>query len=188
MEPEKLVVVGVTLVVVVVGMMVGVSFLTFPADNDGGHIQLTRTTEDTDLLELALEVPDSWTFEMSDGTSITLADLEGQVVLIDLMATWCTTCITQNGYLETVKAGLGGLGVIISLTVDTSETVSMMDDYKTSKSLSWAHGVDDTLFMNYFSISSVPSMVLIDGDGFFRYFHIGLWSAASISDTIGLIT
>ena len=187
MEPEKLVVVGVTLVVVVVGMLVGVSFLTYPADNDGGHNQLTRTTEDTDLLELALEVPDTCTFEMSDGTSVGLADLEGQVVLIDLMATWCTTCITQNGYLETVNAGLGGLGVIISLTVDTSETVSMMNDYKTSKSLPWAHGVDDTLFMNYFSVSSVPTMVLIDGDGFFRYFHIGLWSAASISDTIGLI-
>ncbi len=187
MEPEKLAVVGVTLVVVVVGMLVGVSFLTFPSDNGGGHNQLTRTTEDTDLLELALEVPDNWTFEMSDGTTVTLSDLQGQVVLIDLMATWCTTCATQNGYLETVNDGLAGVGVIISLTADTSETVSMMDDYKTSKDLPWAHGVDDGLFLNYFSVSSIPSMVLIDGDGFFRFFHVGLWSAASISDTIALI-
>ena len=187
MEPEKLVIVGVTLIVVVVGMVVGVSFLTFPTDDGGGNDQLTRTTEDTDLLELALEVPETWTFEMSDGTSITLADLEGQVVLVDLMATWCSSCVTQNGYLETVHEGLGGIGAIISLTVDTSETASMMDDYKTSKNLPWAHGVDDRQFMNYFSISSVPSMVLIDGDGIFRYFHIGLWPAASISDKIGLI-
>jgi len=187
MEPEKLVVVGVTLVVVVVGMVVGVSFLTYPTDNDGGHNQLTRTTQNTDLLELQLKVPDSWTFAMSDGSSITLADLEGQVILIDLMATWCTTCTTQNDYLETVNEGLGSLGVIISLTVDTSETVSMMEDYKTSKDLPWAHGVDDTLFMNYFSVSSVPTMVLIDGDGFFRYFHIGLWTAASISDKMASI-
>jgi hypothetical protein len=66
MEPEKMAVVGVTLVVVVVGLVIGVSFLTFPTDNNSGHNQLTRTTQDTDLLELELEAPD-WTFEMSDG-------------------------------------------------------------------------------------------------------------------------
>nr|KXH72446.1 MAG: hypothetical protein AM325_08855 [Candidatus Thorarchaeota archaeon SMTZ1-45] len=73
------------------------------------------------------------------------------------------------------------------MTVDSSETTSMMADYKSSRDLPWAHGVDNRQFLNYFSISSVPSMVLIDSDGFFRYFHVGLWSAVSISDTVGLI-
>ena len=187
MEPEKLAIVGVTLVVVVVGLLVGVSFLTFPVDNDGGNDQLTKTTRDTDLLELELEVPETWTFEMSDGTTVTLSDLKGQVILVDLMATWCSSCATQNSYLETVHTNLAGVTVVISLTVDTQETVSMMHDYKTSKSLPWAHGVDNRLFLDYFSISSIPSMVLIDGDGFFRYFHVGLWTAASISDTVALI-
>ena len=86
MEPEKMAVVGVMLVVLVVGLTIGVSFLTFPTGGNGGHEQLTRTTQDTDLLELALEAPD-WSFEMSDDSTITLSDLEGQVVLIDLMAT-----------------------------------------------------------------------------------------------------
>jgi thiol-disulfide isomerase/thioredoxin len=187
MEPEKLAVVGITIVLVVVGLLVGMSFLTFPADGDGGQNQLTKTTRDTDLLELGLEVPKTWIFEMSDGTTLTLSDLKGQVVLVDLMATWCSTCITQNSYLETVDVNLAGVAVVISLTVDTAETVSMMNDYKTSKSLSWAHGVDNRLFLDYFGISSIPSLVLIDGDGFFRYFHVGLWSAVSISDTIASI-
>jgi thiol-disulfide isomerase/thioredoxin len=187
MEPEKMAVVGVTLVVVIVGMLVGVSFLTFPASSDGGHVQLTRTSQDTDLLELGLEVPDTWTFEMSDGTTVTLSDLEGQVVLIDLMATWCSSCATQNGYLETAYDNLGGTAVIISLTVDTTETTTMMADYKTNNDLPWAHGVDNRQFLDYFSISSVPSMVLIDSNGFFRYFHIGLWSSASISTTVASI-
>ncbi|MHA3963297.1 MAG: TlpA family protein disulfide reductase [Candidatus Thorarchaeota archaeon SMTZ1-45] len=103
------------------------------------------------------------------------------------MTTWCSTCTTQNGYLETVHNSLAGTVVIISLTVDSSETTSMMADYKSSRDLPWAHGVDNRQFLNYFSISSVPSMVLIDSDGFFRYFHVGLWSAVSISDTVGLI-
>ena len=186
MEPEKMAVVGVTLVVVVVGLLIGVSFLSFPTGDDGGHVQLTRTTQDTDLLELGLEAPD-WTFEMSDGSTVSLSDLEGQIVLIDLMATWCSSCATQNSYLETVHENLGGTAVVVSLTVDSEETVSMMADYKSNNDLPWAHGLDDRQFLNYFSISSVPTMVLIDANVYFRYFHIGLWSSAAISTTVASI-
>ena len=119
MEPEKLAVVSITIVVVVVGMLVGVSFLTFPVDSNGGHTQLTKTTQDTDLLELGIEVPDTWEFEMSDGTTLTLSDLEGQVVLVDLMASWCSSCETQNGYLETIHTSLAGTAVVVSLSVDS---------------------------------------------------------------------
>lgn len=186
MEPEKLAIVGVTLVVVVVGMAVGVSFLTFPTGDNGGDTQLTKTTQDTDLLELGLEAPD-WTFEMSDGTTLSLADLEGDVVLVDLMATWCSSCDTQNSYLETIVQDLTGTVVVVSLTVDTSETTSMMADYKSNKELNWAHGVDNRQFMDYFGISSVPTMVLIDADGFFRFFHIGVWTSAAISSKVASI-
>ena len=185
MEPVKMAVVGVTLVVVVVGMLIGVSFLTFPAGDDGGHNQLTRTTTDTDLLELGLEVPDTWEFGMSDGSTIALSDLEGQVILVDLMATWCTTCKIQNGYLETIHEDLAGSVMVISLSVDySSETTADMAQYMIDEDVAWAHGVDDTLFLNYFSVTSLPSLVLIDSDGYFRYFHVGLWSEASISSTI----
>jgi thiol-disulfide isomerase/thioredoxin len=186
MEPEKLGIVGVILVVVVVGMAVGVSFLTFPVDGDNGNTQLTKTTQDTDLLELGLEAPD-WSFEMSDGTTLSLSDLEGDIVLIDLMATWCTYCVTQNGYLDTLVQDLTGTVVVISLTIDTSETASMMADYKSTRGLNWAHGLDNRQFSNYFGVSSVPTLVLIDADGFFRYFHTGVWTDAAISSKVASI-
>lgn len=103
------------------------------------------------------------------------------------MATWCSSCEIQNGYLETVYESLAESVIIVSLTVDPSETVSMMANYKDNKTLPWAHGVDDRKFLYYFSISSIPSMVLIDANGYFRYFHVGLWSAESIINTVGLI-
>ncbi len=187
MEPEKLAIVGVTLVIVVVGLAVGVSFLTFPTNGDNGDTPLTRTTQDTDLLELELEVPGTWEFEMSDGTTLSLSDLEGDIVLVDLMATWCTYCGTQNDYLETIIQDLTGTVVVISLTIDPDETPSMMADYKSNKDLNWAHGVDNRQFSNYFSISSVPSLVLIDADGFFRYFHVGVWTSAAISSKVASI-
>jgi thiol-disulfide isomerase/thioredoxin len=190
MEPEKMAITGVVIVIVVVGLAVGVTMFTFqPNDTGGNDTTLTGITADRDLLELGLQVDSSWEFDLSDGTTVTMGDLAGKIIVVDLMATWCTYCITQNAYLETVHESLGGPVVILSLTIDRSETVQMMADYKSDKGLSWDHGLDtDAKFASYFSVTSVPTLILIDSDGYFRYMHIGVWSDAVLSDRILSIT
>ena len=47
MEPEKMAIVGVTMAIVVVGVLIGMSFLTFPAGGGGDDSNLTRTTQCT---------------------------------------------------------------------------------------------------------------------------------------------
>ena len=176
MEPEKMAITGVLLVVVILGLTLGVSVFTF---------QDPEITADTDLLALGLQVSSDWEFDMADGTTLSISDLSGKVIVVDLMATWCTYCITQNGYLETVYDTMSGSVEILSLTIDRSETVSMMADYQSDKGLPWDHGLDtDASFTSYFSVTSVPTLVLIDGDGFFRYMHIGVWSEAVLTDRI----
>ncbi|MFX1484791.1 MAG: TlpA family protein disulfide reductase [Promethearchaeota archaeon] len=188
MEPEKIAVVGVTLAIVTVGLLIGVSFLTFPTGDADGETPLTGIVVDRDLLELGLEAPTDWTFEMSDDSTLTLSDLRGQVVIVDLMATWCTSCASQNSYLETVYQNLAGTATIISLTVDASETAQMMATYKSDKGLLWDHGVDTgEKFDNYFNVQYIPTIVLIDANGIFRYMHEGIWSAGSISDAVASI-
>jgi thiol-disulfide isomerase/thioredoxin len=189
MEPEKLAIAGVVLVTVTVGLLIGVSFLTFPTGDVGGNDPpLTKYTTDRDLAELELSVPSSWSFEMSDGSTLDLSDLLGQVVVVDLMATWCPSCNTQNTYLAEVSENLAGTAVVISLTVDDSETISMMADYKSTKQLDWAHGLDtDSSFENYFNVQNIPTLVLIDATGVFRYLHIGVWTTAALSTAIASI-
>lgn len=182
MEPEKLAVTGIVLVVVVLGLTLGVSLFIFQAP------EVTEITADRDLLELGLQVPSDWEFEMANGSTISLSDLSGKIILVDLMATWCGSCATQNEYLETVYATLTGPLVIISLTIDRSETAAMMEDYQSDNGLPWDHGVDTgSSFASYFEVTSVPTLVLIDGDGYFRYMHIGLWSEVVITDRIASI-
>ena len=183
MEPEKMAITGMILVVVVVGITLGISVLAFQEPVNG--TTLTEIRPDTDLLELGLQVPSTWEFAMSDGTTISLSDFSGQAILVDLMATWCSTCTIQNGYLESAHESLSGSLVILSLTVDRSETVPMMADYKSDRGLLWAHGLDtNSVFTNYFKVTNVPTLVLIDGDGYFRYMHVGTWSEAVITDKV----
>jgi cytochrome oxidase Cu insertion factor (SCO1/SenC/PrrC family) len=192
MEPRKTVVTGVMLVLVIVGISIGASVFAFKPSTDTyttEQPQLTGITTDRDLLELGLQVPGSWTFNLSNGSTVNLNNLTGKVILVDLMTTWCGTCATQNSNLQTIYDTLGGQVYVLSLTVDRTETIAMMADYKSAKHLSWDHGVDTgSSFSNYFKVTSVPTMVLIDGNGYFRYVHIGLWSVASISARITSIS
>ncbi|MFW9769629.1 MAG: TlpA family protein disulfide reductase, partial [Candidatus Thorarchaeota archaeon] len=72
--------------------------------------------------------------------------------------------------------------------VDDSETAAMMADYKSTKALDWPHGVDTgSSFENYFNVRNIPTLVLIDADGVFRYLHVGTWSSAAMTDTIASI-
>jgi thiol-disulfide isomerase/thioredoxin len=104
------------------------------------------------------------------------------------MATWCPSCNTQNTYLTEISENLAGTAVVISLTVDDSETTTMMADYKSTKGLDWAHGLDtDSSFENYFNVRNIPTLVLIDASGLFRYLHVGVWTAAALSTTIASI-
>jgi thiol-disulfide isomerase/thioredoxin len=186
MEPEKLAITGVILVVVVVGLLVGVSVFAFqPSGGSQNPSTLSGITTDTDLLELGIQVPSDWEFDMADGSTLTISELDGKIVLVDLMATWCTYCATQNTYLQSVYDTMAGPLEILSLTIDRSETIGMMADYQSDKGLPWDHGLDSgSKFTNYFSVTSVPTLVLIDSDGYFRYLHVGTWSTAVMTDKI----
>ncbi|NOR39145.1 MAG: redoxin domain-containing protein [Candidatus Thorarchaeota archaeon] len=189
MESEKLLIVGLVGVIIVVGLIVVASpylFLT-PAngnnDNNGGSSG--TIPRDSDLLDLSLEVPD-WNLVMSDDSIITMYELHGKFVIIDLMATWCTYCASQNSaLLEIYNAIDSDSLVIISLTVDDTETIGMMAEYKVDNGLPWAHGLDTSdVFGDYFSVTSIPTAILIDADGYFRWVHSGVWTESSITQTL----
>ncbi|MHA1902333.1 MAG: TlpA family protein disulfide reductase [Candidatus Thorarchaeota archaeon] len=143
---------------------------------------------DTDLLDLALEMP-NWNFTMSDDTTLSLRSLLGKPIIIDLMATWCSTCEAQNANFETLLDEQGDSITMISLSASSSDTISLMSTYKSERSLEWAHGLDpDDLFAEYFEFIYIPTIIIVDANGYFRWMHTGPWSVASMTDVLNLIT
>lgn len=184
MEPEKIAITGFVTIVLVVGLIVGVSFFVFETPNtNGGHTG--NIVHDTDLLDLSLRVSSDWEFELSNGTTISLGNFSGRTILVDLMATWCDTCIAQNSILESLYDSMGESLYILSLTIDHSETTALMAEYQSHEGLPWDHGMDSgAKFGNYFNVVYIPTLILIDGDGYFRYVHEGPWALASMTDII----
>ena len=189
MESEQLLIVGIVGVIIVVGLIVVASpyiFLT-PTDgnNDNNNGSTGNIPRDADLLDLSLEVPD-WNLLMSDDSIITMHELRGKFVIIDLMATWCSPCASQSIELLEIYNSIDSDSlVIISLTIDDAETIEMMADYRTNNDLPWSHGLDTSdVFGDYFSVSSIPTLVIIDDNGYFRWLHPGFWIESGITEVL----
>ena len=189
MESEQLVIVGLIGVIIVVGLIVVVSpylFLT-PTDgnNDNNNDSSGNIPHDVDLLDRSLEAPD-WNLLISDDTIITIHELRGKFVIIDLMALWCSPCASQSIELLEIYDNYDSDSlIIISLTIDDAETIEMMADYKADNDLPWLHGLDTSdVFSDYFSVSSIPTLIVIDDNGYFRWVHPGVWTESSITETL----
>lgn len=186
MQPEKALAAIVISTIVVLGFAIGFTFLTF----DGGTPNNTTTTttgniaQDVDLRGLGVQLPD-WNLVMSDGSYQPLHELRDRFLVVDLMATWCSSCTIQNENLKTLYNNMGDNIHLISLTVDNQETEAMMAAYMTDNDLPWPHGLDtQSVFSNYFNVQYIPSIVIIDNEGYLRWYHVGLWSEADMAETL----
>jgi hypothetical protein len=189
MQPEKALIVVVVGTVAVLGFAVGFTFLTFDGGTPNNHTNTTseNIAQDVDLRNLGVQLPD-WNLIMSDGSFQTLHSLRDRFLVVDLMATWCSSCTTQNDNLKTLYNNMGDSIHLISLTVDTLETEAMMAAYMADNDLPWPHGLDtQSVFSNYFNVEYIPSIVIIDDEGYLRWFHVGLWSEPDMAETLALL-
>jgi len=189
MESEKLVIVGMIGIIIVVGLIVVASPYLFPTptggNNDNNNDSSGSIPRDTDLLDRSFEAPD-WNLLMSDDSIITIHELRGKFVIIDLMALWCGPCASQSIELLEIYDNYDSDSlVIVSLTIDNAETIEMMAEYKADNSYPWPHGLDTSdVFSDYFSVSSIPTMIIIDDNGYFRWVHPGFWDESGITETL----
>src|SRR5688500_13064847 len=57
-----------------------------------------------------------------DGTSLSLADLQGKVVIVNLWASWCPPCLSEMPALERLHRELGKDGaVVVGVAADPGE-------------------------------------------------------------------
>ncbi len=163
---------------VVTGIMLGVVYL-----NNVGN-GAPSLVEDTDLLGQNIEMP-NLNMTLTNDTVVGLYDLRGQVLLIELMATWCSACEAQIINLQSLQDTRTTGIKIISLSVDVSETPAVMAAYKQEHGYDWDSGVEnDGGFSSFLDLEYVPTLIIIDPDGFLRWIHVGTWAASSMDSTL----
>ena len=118
-----------------------------------------------------------------DGAPMVLADLRGQVVLIDFWATWCGPCTTQFPHLNEWHAQYAQQGLRIVALSD--EEPDLVREYVKATQLTYPIGLDpDSRIRAAYLVPGMPTTVIIDRAGVVRYIAVGTSDPAEVEAVI----
>lgn len=125
-------------------------------------------------IELDEPAPD-FTLKSNQGSNIRLADLKGEVVMINFWATWCGPCLQEMPLLNELyqkyeSAGFTLLGVNVEDEEDKAKVNDMMEKLQVSFPILYDV---ESIASELYSVDAMPSTVFVDREGNFRYVHRG---------------
>jgi peroxiredoxin len=117
----------------------------------------------------------SYSAEKTDGTPIALSDLKGQVVLLNIWATWCKPCRQEIPALETLHQRHRAAGLVVAgVSIDVDEDRKKVAEFAGALGASYAiwYDPDDRVSTTFLALG-VPASYLIGRDGTLRWRHVG---------------
>jgi peroxiredoxin len=135
--------------------------------------------------EVGNRAPD-FTLEDLSGTSITLSDLQGKIVMVNFWATWCNPCKEELPYFDLVYNNWTGdmEMLIVNLKEDGAVVEAFINDYEYSFPvlLDGTGSVADSYPVN--SSLDIPRTFFIDADGIIKHSKRGKFASVSEIETI----
>lgn len=130
------------------------------------------------------DAPEGWAEEAPDyaavtlgGDPVALADLRGEVVLLNVWATWCVPCRVEVPELQALHEehahrGLHVVGVTVDSRAASNDVVNFIDEFGMTYDI-WVD--PDHTVLNRFRATGVPITVLIDREGRIAWRHLGMF-------------
>jgi len=123
--------------------------------------------------------------EHLDGSRVRLSDLRGQVVVLNVWASWCPPCRAEMPALQALHEQRAGDGVVVlgvNSTVQDSEQAAR--DFVMEYGLTFPIGLDrDGQATRLYQVRALPSTFFIDRQGIIRRVVVGGPLDASVLET-----
>lgn len=129
-------------------------------------------------------------FTLTDiyGHEFSLSDFRGKVVIIEFFTIHCPTCGDQVDELKKVWSKFHDGLYIISISVSPSDTDEQLRSYAAEHGIPWRVARDTAGVGENYDIRYVPTLVIVDREGYIRYRHVGLtYSDELISEVSSLL-
>lgn len=130
------------------------------------------------------------------GQAFTIQSLQGKVVLVEMMAMWCSSCFRQQGQVKALHELLGERDdfVSIGLDIDPNEDSASLKGYVESNGFNWLYAVSPadvsreiaSLYGDQFLNPSSTPMLVIDRHGTAHPLPFGIKSADELLQAIQL--
>ncbi len=107
-------------------------------------------------------------YEKPDRETVSLDDLKGKYVYIDVWATWCNPCLAEIPSLQKLEKDYHDKNIqFVSISIDKRDDYFTWTDMVEEKNLGGIqlYANEDKEFPKAYRISSIPRFILIDPDG-----------------------
>lgn len=111
------------------------------------------------------DVSPGFTYQDINGKKVSLADLKGKPVYIDIWATWCPPCRAELPYLKKLEEKYGEQVYFVSISCDMDKTKweTMVKQEKLG-GIQLHFGNDQSLMQAY-AVTGIPRFILLDAEG-----------------------
>ena len=114
-----------------------------------------------------------FTFASLDGSEVSLSDYEGNVVLVNLWATWCSPCRAEIPDIEAAYQTYLDEGFVV-LGVNIEESREIVAPFVEEFDMSYPVLLDKTgELMKIYRAQGLPMSFLVDADGVIQVRHMG---------------
>ena len=113
------------------------------------------------------------------GDSVHVASLRGDVVLLNVWATWCIPCRKEIPELQALHESYSGRGLrVLGVSVDQAGADADVADFARAFGMTYPilRDPDETISM-LFAIPGVPASFLVDREGIVQWRHLGPFKA-----------
>ena len=109
------------------------------------------------------------------GDTVSLGSLRGQVVLLNLWATWCAPCRMETPYLQALFEEHRDAGFqIVGISMDTGDAADQVEVFVEEYGVTYTVLHDPQMRgMELYQVLGLPATFLIDREGILRWMRYG---------------
>jgi hypothetical protein len=144
-----------------------------------------------------MDLPAWFSAELTDvnsGETLTVAGLEGKVVLVETMAIWCSNCLRQQKEVKALHEALGMEDDLVTLVldIDPNENAEHLRDYAAKHGFDWTYVVAPRevareigqLYGDQFLNPPSTPMLIVDRHGEVHLLPFGRKSADDLQEAL----
>lgn len=136
----------------------------------------------------AQEVAPNFNLTDIDGVKFSLNDQRGKVVLLDFFAILCSPCVTEMQHLNVLHQEFGENIIIVSISITPEvDSVEKLQQFRQANNMSWIVARDTEGMSNNYSVQIVPTLVIIDQQGYIRHRHVDLTDESVLQPEISVL-